>query len=128
MSLTMILPGGIMVSQQDAEENPNETTELNILRFKTFNKKAKKFVNETITFKTRRCKTARQVLTMSKEAYYSMLKEPTNPKYNKIVAKSKGKPIRVWDTMSEEARIKKHCELIAKDRHAIDFFFNVLND
>lgn len=124
----MILPGRVMVSQQVAENKPKETTELNILKFKSFNKKAKKFVNETITFRTRKSIPARQVLQMSKEAYKAMLEEPTSPKYSKVVAKVKGKLIRVWDTMSEDARIRKHCELIAKDRHAIDFFFNVLDN
>lgn len=124
----MILPGRVMVSQQVAENKPKETTELNTLKFKSFNKKAKKFVNETITFRTRKSIPARQVLQMSKEAYEAMLEEPTSPKYSKVVAKVKGKLIRVWDTMSEDARIRKHCELIAKDRHAIDFFFNVLDN
>ena len=39
-----------------------------------------------------------------------------------------GKLIRVWDTMSEDARIKKHCELIAHDMGAIGFSYNILGD
>jgi hypothetical protein len=128
MSLIMILPGRIMVSQQVAENKPKEATELNTLKFKSFNKKAKKFVNEVITFRTRKSIPARQVLQMSKEAYKAMLEEPTSPKYSKVVAKVKGKLIRVWDTMSEDARIRKHCELIAHDIGAIDFDYTVFDD
>ncbi len=71
---------------------------------------------------------AKQVLKMSQKAYKTMLEESISPKYNKVVAKSKGKLIRVWDTMSEDARIRKHCELIAHDMRAIDFSFSVLED
>ena len=124
----MILPGRIMVSQQVAENKPKEATELNTLKFQSFNKKAKKFVNEVITFRTRKSIPARQVLQMSKEAYKAMLEEPTSPKYSKVVAKVKGKLIRVWDTMSEDARIRKHCELIAHDIGAIDFDYTVFDD
>lgn len=70
----------------------------------------------------------KQVIKMSKDAYEAMLSESTNPKYNKIVAKIKGKPIRVWDTMSEDSRIKKHCELIKHDMHAINFDFIIFED
>lgn len=125
LSLTLVLQGSSMVSQQEAENKPKEFTELNFLNIKSYNRKLKK---ETITFRTRKNVTVRQVLKMSQEAYEAMLEEPTNPKYNKVVAKVKGKLIRVWDTMSEESRIKKHCELIAHDMNALDFSFNVLED
>ena len=69
---------------------------------------------------------AKQVLKMSQEAYEAMLEDSTSPKYNKVIAKVKGKLIRVWDTMSEDARIKKHCELIAHDMGAIGFSYNIL--
>lgn len=125
LSLTLVLQGSSMVSQQEAENKPKEFTELNFLTIKSYNRKLKK---ETIAFRTRKNVTVRQVLKMSQEAYEAMLEEPTNPKYNKVVAKVKGKLIRVWDTMSEESRIKKHCELIAHDMNALDFSFNVLED
>ena len=65
---------------------------------------------------------------MSQEAYKAMLEESTSPKYNKVIAKVKGKLIRVWDTMSEDARIKKHCAIIAHDLGATDFNFNILGE
>lgn len=70
----------------------------------------------------------KQVIKMSKDAYEAMISEPSNPKYNKIVAKSMGKAIRVWDTMSKDARIKKHCEMIKHDMHAVDFDFIIFED
>ena len=128
LSLTLVLQGSSMVSQQEAENKPKEFTEPNFLTIKSYDRKLKKFKKETIAFRTRKNVTVRQVLKMSQEAYEAMLEEPTNPKYNKVVAKVKGKLIRVWDTMSEESRIKKHCELIAHDMNALDFSFNVLED
>lgn len=127
LSLTLVLPGSIMVSQQVAENKPKELTEEHKMFFKNYKSKKNKGP-EVIIFRTRKSIPARQVLKMSQEAYEAMLEESTSPKYNKIVAKVKGKPIRVWDTMSEDARIKKHCELIAHDRGAIDFSYNVLGD
>ena len=128
LSLILVLPGSNMVSQQEAENKPKDYTEPNFLTVRTFDKKTKKVKKETLVFNTRKSIDAAQVLKMSQAAYEAMLEEPTNPKYNKIVAKSKGKLIRVWDTMSEDARIKKHCELIAHDLGATEFNFNILGE
>ena len=127
LSLILVLPGSIMVSQQVAENKPEELTEEHKMLFKSYKSKKNKGT-EVITLRTRKSIPVKQVLKMSQEAYEAMLEEPTNPKYNKVVAKVKGKLIRVWDTMSEESRIKKHCELIAHDMNALDFSFNVLED
>lgn len=127
LSLTIILPGSTMVSQQVAENKPEELTEEHKILFKSYKSKKSKGP-EVITFKTRKSIPAKQVLKMSQEAYEAMLEESTSPKYNKIIAKVKGKLIRVWDTMSEDARIKKHCELIAHDMGAIGFNYNILGD
>ena len=128
LSLTLVLPGSTMVSQQAAENKPKESYEQHSLTLREFDKKSKKYVTKTYTYYTRKSVPARQVLKMSQEAYETMLETSTSPKYNKVVAISKGKLIRVWDTMSEDARIRKHCELIAHDMGAIDFSFNVLED
>lgn len=126
MSLTLVLPGSIMVSQQVAGNKPKFTEEHKML-FKNYKSKKNK-EPEVVTFRTRKSIPAKQVLKMSKEAYEAMLEESTSPKYNKVVAKVKGKLIRVWDTMSEDARIKKHCELIAHDMGAIGFDYTVFGD
>lgn len=128
VSLTLILPGSNMVSQQVAENKPKDYTEPNFLTIRTFDEKTKKVKKETLVFNTRKSIDAAQVLKMSQEAYEAMLEEPTNPKYNKVIAKVKGKLIRVWDTMSEDARIKKHCAIIAHDLGATDFTFNILGE
>ena len=127
LSLILVLPGSIMVSQQVAENKPEELSEENKMLLKGYKSKKDKSP-EVITFRTRKSIPARQVLKMSQEAYEAMLEESTSPKYNKIVTRVKGKLIRVWDTMSEDARIKKHCELIAHDMGAIDFSYNILGD
>lgn len=127
LSLILVLPGSIMISQQVAENKPEELTEEHKVLFKSYKSKKDKSP-EIITFRTRKSIPAKQVLKMSQEAYKAMLEESTSPKYDKVIAKVKGKLIRVWDTMSEDARIKKHCELIAHDMGAIDFSYNILDD
>ena len=127
LSLTIVLPGSIMVSQQEAENKPEELTEEHKMLLKSYKSKKDKSP-EVITFRRRKSIPAKQVLKMSQEAYEAMLEESTSPKYNKIVARAKGKLIRVWDTMSEDARIKKHCAIIAHDLGAIDFNFNILGE
>lgn len=126
LSLILVLPGSIMISQQVAENKP-EFTEEHKMVFKSYKSKKDK-EPDVVTFRTRKSIPAKQVLKMSQEAYEAMLETSTSPKYNKVIAKSKGKLIRVWDTMSEDAKIRKHCELIAHDMGAIDFSFNVLGD
>lgn len=127
LSLILVLPGSIMISQQVAENKPEELTEEHKMLFNSYKSKKDKSP-EVITFRTRKSTPARQVLKMSQEAYKAMLEESTSPKYNKVIAKVKGKLIRVWDTMSEDTRIKKHCELIAHDMGAIGFSYNILDD
>lgn len=124
VSLTLTLQGGIMVSQQVAENKPEELYTEKSINIKSYRGKNK----EPLTFKIRNTIPVKQVLKMSWNSYKDMLETPTNPKYNKIVAKNKKGVIRVWDTMSEFNRIKKHCELIAHDMKAIDFTFNILSD
>ncbi len=119
LSLILVLPGGTMVSQQVAENKP---------KIKKSKKVSKNKKIKNTDFIPKKAISAKQVLKMSQDAYKDMLETSTSPKYNKVVAKSKGKSIRVWDTMSEDARIRKHCELIAHDLGAIDFSFNVLED
>lgn len=112
ISLTLILPGSTMVSQQVAENKPRE---------RKLNRKSK-------AVRIRRSIPAKQVMKLSKEAYKAMLEEPTDPKYNRIVSKAKDKLVRYWDTMSKDNRIRKHCESIAHDLGAIDFTYNILED
>ena len=88
LSLILVLPGSTMVSQQVAENKPEELTEENKMLFKSYKPKKGKSL-EVITFRTRKSIPARQVLKISQEAYEAMLEESTSPKYNKIVAKVK---------------------------------------
>ena len=127
LSLTFVLPGSTMISQQVAENKPEELTEEHKMLFKSYKSKKDKGP-DVITFRTRKSIPAKQVLKISQEAYEAMLEESTSPKYNKVIAKVKGKLIRVWDTMSEDARIKKHCAIIAHDLGATDFTFNILGE
>ena len=64
LSLTLVLPGSNMVSQQVAENKPEEFTEENKMFFKSYKSKKDKSPN-VIVFRTRKSIPARQVLKMS---------------------------------------------------------------
>lgn len=69
LSLTITLPGRVMMSEQECSENPtknysNESVEV-------YNEVSKRM--ETVKYKVRNTKPAQQVLNMSSEAYYSFI-------------------------------------------------------
>ena len=72
VSLTLILPGSNMVSQQEAENKPKDYTEPNFLTIRTFDEETKKVKKETLVFNTRKSIDAAQVLKISQEAYEAM--------------------------------------------------------
>lgn len=122
ISLTMTLPGRILISQQEAENKPKMMNDEQLILRSWKGKK------DIVSFKTRKTLPIKQVLKMTEEAYQYMLNEPVSSKYNRFIAKSKGKSIRIWDNMSEDVRIKLHCKRIADDFGAIDFTYNIMND
>ena len=128
ISVTFILPGSKLVREQAAENNDNLTEELSITTRNYSKKNKKDKSSDAIVFRVRKTLPIRQVIKMSKEAYENMLHQSTSAKYNRIIAKSKGNSVRVWDNMSPNERIKKHCQLIASDLGAISFTYNVLED
>lgn len=123
ISLILTLPGGVMMSQQVAENKPEFTKEGKVV-LKNYGSKKNPTV---ISFRTRKSIPAKQVWKMPQEAYQEMLEVPTDMKYSRIILIG-GKPTTVWKTFTEESRIKKHCEKIAYDMGAIDFSFNILED
>ena len=129
INVIFLLPGNKLVREQAAENDIDFTEEVNITTENIKRKKNKKDSSSNVmSFRIRKTLPVRQSIKMSKEAYENMLHESTNVKYNRIIAKSKGKPIRVWDNMSINERIKKHCQLIASDLGAISFTYNILED
>lgn len=121
ISLTLILPGSVMVSQMDAENNPklNEYKSI-VLRD---GKKEKSF-NYTI----RKTVPAKQVIKLSDIAYNYMLETPISSKYYKTISISKGKPVRIWDSMAIKDKINKYCATIAENFGAESYSFTILDD
>lgn len=121
ISLTLILPGSVMVSQQDAENNPklNEYKTI-VLR----DGKKEKPYNYTI----RKTISAKQVIKLSDIAYNYMLETPISSKYYKTISILKGKPVRIWDSMSVKDKINAYCATIAKNFNAESYSFIILDD
>ena len=128
LSLTFVLPGSTMISQQVAENKPKKFMEEHKIVLKGYKSKKDKGP-VIINFMTRKSIPAKQVLRMSKEAYEQIIKKPISPKYSKFISATKGnKPKRLWDTLSEDVKIKKYCELIAQDLGAISFTYTIFED
>ena len=122
ISLTLTLPGRVLVSQQEAENKPKMMNDEQLVL------RSWKGKRDVISFKTRKTLPIKQVLKMTEEAYQYMLNEPVSSKYNRFITRSKGKSIRIWDNISEDIRIKLHCKRIADDLSATDFTYNIMND
>lgn len=126
ISLTFILPGGILLSSQECEENPkrNYTTHRIMVEETIKQGKKKKTVLTPLVFKTRNTRTITQHINMNSDAYHYMLNNPSDPKFARFI---KGKT-RVWDKMSEHDRLKHHFDLIAQDLHAISYRYEIMED
>ena len=132
VSLTFILPGSVMMSSQECEENPNKnynTHKVTLTEIKGKGKH-KKEIKTVYTIKTKKSRAASQHINMSNDAYLYMLNTPTNAKFARIVRSDKksGKGKRVWDIMSEHDRLKQHFDLLANDLKAISYKYEILED
>jgi hypothetical protein len=119
ISLTFILPGGILLSSQECEKNPkrNYTTHKLMIEDTESQGKKKKKVLTPLVFKTRNTRTITQHVNMNTDAYQYMLNTPSDPKL-----------IRVWGKMSKHDKLKHHLDLIAHDLHAISYKYEILED
>lgn len=114
INLSLILPGGVLLSKQECLKNPKDSYE----RFKlTVQDEHKK--RETLNIACRKTRTIRQNIKLTREAYDYMI----NPK-----ACFDLKLNKIWKKMSNKERIKHHCKAIAESLGAVDFSFEILPD
>lgn len=125
VSLTLIFRGNKIVSQQVAENKPEDFIENNSITF--FTKKDGKKIKDTISFNTRKTNYIKQVINISEESYKAMLSDSVSEEYNKIVSKTKSNIVRKWDTVPKNKRVELHCRLIAESLGAEDFEFYIFD-
>lgn len=119
ISLSLLVPGAIMLSSQECDKNPKESYDKHKMLVSHPKGKGKhqKMVKELLVFKTRKPRLVTQNINLCEEAYQFMLLTPTTPKLG-----------RIWDTLSVHERLKKHFDLIAYDFHAVSYSYEILGD
>ena len=127
LSVTITLPGSVMMSSQECEKNPKENYDRNFitLSVKRIDPKTKKefFRNEPLEYKTRKCKTAQQVIKMCDEAYEYM----TSPVCPEWFNSSYGGPSR-WKKLMKEDRLEYHLDRLCKSFGGTSYTYAVYTD
>ena len=127
LSVTITLPGSVMMTSQECEENPKENYENNVisLAVKKRDPKTKKefFKKESLEYKTRKCKTAQQVLKMCDEAYEYM----TSQICPEWFGPSQGGPSK-WKRLSKKERLHYHLDRICKFFDGLSYTYAVYTD
>lgn len=119
ISLSLLVQGADMLSSQWCEKNPKEGYDLNKVVIETTKgkgKKAKK-IKEVLNVFTRKSTLVTQNISISEEAYNSMI--TTSPF---------GIPTKVWKKMNINEKLKAHFDLIAHDLHAVSYTYEILKD
>lgn len=122
VSLSLVIPGATMLSSRDCEKMPKDkafdhfTVEV-YDRVKVGKKLTKK--TKILHVNTRNCRTAKQVLLISKTAYESMINSSVVPA--SALARS-------WKNMNKKQRLEYHLAEIAKGLNAVSFSYTILED
>ena len=122
LSLNVVLPGRIMLSEQECSKNPEESFNHHsmVVTDEHHNK-------ELIHFSTRKNKPAVQCLNISEDAYKAMTAKASNQKddMNNCPEWSKA---RDWYNLSKAQRLVAHLDRISKSIGGISFTYNVMED
>lgn len=117
--LSLELPGGTMLSKQECLRNPlgkKKKDCYNYFHIEIDDKRSRK--KEVINVAVRKCKTVKQNIKLSKEAYDFMTSSDCpNPQLKKK-----------WNKFSINQKLQYHCSQIAEVLGAISFSFEVLDD
>lgn len=120
--LSMTVPGAQMLSSQECEKNPKES--YNVTKLRVQNGRGKNST-ELITVATRKNKTAKQSISITKEAYDYMVSNEFEPKCSSLLHKY---PKHVWLKMTPKQRLETHLSIIAESFNAIGFTYEILDD
>lgn len=132
ISLSLLVPGACMLSQQAAENKPQESYDKHsmLICYTKGKGKHQKLVKEKLTFNTRKSRLVTQNINICEEAYNYMLSTPTSQKLAKPLKVNKSGDVikRVWDTLNVHERLKHHFDLIAHDLGAVSYSYEILGD
>lgn len=120
VSVSILLPGSILFTQEEAEtlekEQPNSGFEKHTQVVE--NPKNRKD-RQVIHYQTRKCRPASQSVKLCKEAYLHMIDKSACPEWMKI---SK------WAAMSKKERLESHLQKLTEHLGGISFTYKVFED
>lgn len=119
--LSMTIPGAVMLSSQECDKNPKENYDVTKLLVKGDNKKD----SELITVAMRKAKPAKQSVSITKEAYESMVSNEFRCECPSLIRKY---PKHVWLKLNRQQRLEAHLAILAESLGAISFTYEVLDD
>lgn len=117
VNLSITLPGRVMISEQVAQNKPENYESFSMIVTDVNNKKKKD--SERITVKVRKCVPALQSINLSVDAYESMTSKMEVPSWSKI---------GTWTTMSEKQRLEAHLKRITEALGGLSFTYKVLDN
>lgn len=121
INLSLTLQGSILLSEQECSRKLKNKQECyDHFSLSVEDQKTKK--KEVLHIATRKTRTIKQNIKLSKEAYEYMIGEESYPNYPNPKSK------KAWEKLSKEQRLKYHCGKIAEQLGAIDFSFEVFDD
>ena len=122
VSLSLVIPGATMLSSRDCEKMPKDQA-YNHFTLEVFDgvKVGKKLTKKPkiLHINTRKCRTVKQVLLISKTAYESMINPTAIPSAS--LTKS-------WKNMNKKQRLEYHLAEIAEGLKALSFSYTILED
>ena len=121
VSLSITLPGSVMLSQEQAkaleEEKVGTGYDTFSMRVEGKNGDGKKDA-ETITVKTRKCKPAGQSLNLSMDAYEYMIGKEA-PYFVKP---------RDWERLTKKQRLEAHLKRVVEGLGGVSFTYTILDN
>ena len=120
--LSLLVPGASLLTPEFCEKNPKESYDV----FKLLVRNGRgKNSTELLTVATRKSKTAKQSISITKEAYNYMVSNEFESNSPSLLRKY---PKHVWLKMTPKQRLEAHLSIIAESFNAIGFTYEVLDD
>lgn len=128
--LSLVINGATRLSERECQENPKESFEEFPIKVEFKEKGRTKY--ERLVIRTRKNRLVKQSIQLSKEAYdYMTSNEIPDRKLSKRVPfKKNGKkrPTPIWETYTDDQKLRWHFKNIADSLGAVSFNFEILDD
>jgi hypothetical protein len=122
LNLTIILPGRVIMSEQECSKNPQE----NYISHRMVVEDADHTLTP-ITFQTRKSRPAKQSINICEEAYRYMTAKAIKEEEDRVNCPEWAKP-KDWRQLSKTQRLEAHLDRICKSLNGVSFEYHVLED